>query len=111
MKTLFIILFIFWSGVSHAVDVNLAWDASPDPITGYTLFYGEQSVLVNPSTPVPVGKALAWTISGLTAGHTYYFAIKAYYYNNESGFSNELIWTAEGGKAPSKVTGLSLSIL
>ena len=30
----------------------------------------------------------------ITYGYTYYFALKAYYYNNESGFSDELIYTA-----------------
>lgn len=86
-------LIIFWTSISHADNVTLAWDASPDPITSYTIFYAEKSVLTNPSTPWPAGKLLQCTITGLIAGHTYYFAIKAYYYNNESGFSNELKYT------------------
>ena len=86
----------------HAANVTFAWDASPDPVTGYTVFYGEQSVLANPSTPKSVGNVLQCTIVGLLPGHTYYFAVKASYYNNESGFSNEVTYTVldDGEKCP-----------
>ena len=33
----------------------------------------------------------------LTPGQTYYFALKAYYYNNVSGFSNEISYTVPAG--------------
>ena len=79
--------------MANAISVTLAWDPSPDPITSYTIFYGVKSVLTNPSTPIGVGKALIYTINDLIPGQTYYFALKAYYYNNESGFSNELVYT------------------
>ena len=92
---LVLILFVaalLWAADCRADNVTLAWDASPDPVTGYTVFYGEESILTNPSTPKPVGNVLQCTITGLLPG-TYYFAIKASYYNNESSFSNEVTCT------------------
>jgi len=77
----------------HAESVTLGWDPSPDPVNGYTVFYGEESVLTNPSAAEPVGKALTCTIDGLVPGHNYYFAVKAYHDTNESGFSNEATYT------------------
>ena len=94
MKFLIIILFLIITEISvYAGSVTLAYDPSPDPITSYTIFYGTNSVLTNPSTPIPVGRALQFTITNLTIGQKYYFAVKAYYYNNESGFSNEISYT------------------
>jgi hypothetical protein len=40
-----------------------------------------------------VGNVLQCTIDGLLPGNIYYFAVKASYYNNESGFSNEVTYT------------------
>ena len=71
-----------------------AWDQSPDPVTGYRIFYGEQSVLTNPATEIDAGNVLQYTITTLTPGHTYYFALKAYNAYGQSGFSNEVTYTA-----------------
>jgi len=79
--------------VSKAASVILAWDQSPDPVTGYKIYYGEQSVLTNPSTEVEVGNVLTCIIPDLIPGHTYYFAMKAYNQYGMSGFSNEVTWT------------------
>jgi len=81
--------------VASAKSVTLAWDASPDPITSYKIFYGEQSVLTNPSTEIDVGKVLQFTIPNVDfqLGKTYYFALKACYYNNISMFSEEVVYT------------------
>jgi hypothetical protein len=92
LGVVFFVTAILCAADCHAANVTLAWDPSPDPVTGYTVFYGEESILTNPSTPKPVGNVLQCTITGLLPG-TYYFAIKASYYNNESGFSNEVICT------------------
>lgn len=89
------------AGAAQAAEVMLAWDASPDPVTGYTVFYGEQSVLINPATTKPVGNVLQSAITGLLPGRKYYFALKAVYYNNVSGFSNEVTYTVPAaGSAP-----------
>lgn len=107
MRKMIIAIILLWSVVAQAADVTLAWDASPDPVTGYIIFYGEKSVLTNPSTVKPVGSVLQSVIVGLVSGRTYYFAIKAYYYNNESGFSNELVYTIpSSGNIPAVPWGL-----
>jgi hypothetical protein len=89
---------------TRAANVTLAWEQSPDPVTGYKIFYGEQSVLTNPASDIGVGNVLIYTITNLTAGHTYYFALKAYYYNNESGFSSELTYTVPASGFPTTTT-------
>ena len=89
LGVVFFVTALLWAADCRADNVTLAWDASPDPVTGYTVFYGEESVLTHSSTPKPVGNVLQCTIADLLPGHTYYFALKASYYNNESGFSNE----------------------
>jgi hypothetical protein len=81
---------LFCAANCQAASITLAWDQSPDPVTRYTVFYGTESVRNHSSTPMPAGINLTLTIPIPTPG-TYYFAIKAYYYNNESDFSNELI--------------------
>ncbi len=74
----FFVTALFCAADSQAANVTLAWDQSPDPVTGYKIFYGEQSVLTNPSTEIDAGNVLQYTITTLTPGHTYYFAFKAY---------------------------------
>ena len=82
---------------------GLAWD-EPGPAVGYYVHYGRQpskvtgscaysesvyyslSSLANPSTPTA-------TITGLSTGTTYYFAVSAYDGTFESVCSNE-IWKA-----------------
>ncbi len=84
---------LFCAAESQAATVTLTWDQSPDPVTGYRLFYGEQSVLTNPSTEIDAGNVLQTTLTTLTSGTTYYFAFKAYNAYGQSGFSNEVTYT------------------
>jgi|GEM_PF-2122211 len=72
----------------RAEQVKLAWDPSPDTVTGYILFYGEQSDLTKSATAIDVGNVLQYTVINLAAGKTYYFAVKAYNADVQSGFSN-----------------------
>ena len=58
------------AAAGQAANVTLAWDPSPDPVTGYRIFYGEQSVLANPATEINVGNVLQYTITTLTPGTT-----------------------------------------
>jgi hypothetical protein len=75
---------------SHAVavQVTLAWDPNTDPITaGYKIHYGIESQSF--SVHIDVAKATSYTVTGLTAGQTYYFAASAYDASgHESGYSN-----------------------
>lgn len=81
----------FWSqavaGASQSV--TLAWNPSIDPgIAGYKIYYGTASH--NYSSVVTVGITNSVTITGLTAGTTYYFAATSYDQAGvESDLSNE----------------------
>ncbi len=79
--------------VENAKNVTLAWNQSPDAVEGYKLFYARQSVLTNQATEVDVGNVLEKTLTGLTPGATYYFAVKAYNSSGLSGFSDEVTYT------------------
>src|SRR5712691_6787593 len=81
---------------AQAAQVQLAWDAplqangTPIPnLAGYKLYYGSQSGQYQ--TTVPVGMTTTYTVTNLSAGQTYYFAVKAYdSTGTESTFSNEV---------------------
>src|SRR6266849_6837678 len=81
---------------AQAAQVQLAWDAptqangTPVPnLAGYKLYYGSQSGQYQ--TTVPVGMTTTYTVTNLSAGQTYYFAVKAYdSTGTESAFSNEV---------------------
>jgi hypothetical protein len=68
----------------------LAWDRSPDDsVTGYRVYYGTSPR--NYTNSIVAGNILNTTISGLTSGMTYYFAVTAYDASGaESDFSNEV---------------------
>jgi len=76
-----------------AGDVTMTWDPSASTdIAGYKLYWGESSKQYSES--VDVGKSTTHTITGLSSGQTYYFAVTAY--NSiglESDFSNEVVNT------------------
>lgn len=85
----------------QAVDVQLAWDPSPDPqVTGYMLYYGMASGQY--SVSVDTGPATGAALSGLEAAQTYYFAALAYDAAGEhSPFSNEVNYTVPDTTPPS----------
>jgi hypothetical protein len=71
----------------------LTWSASSSPgVTGYRVYYGTSSgnYLQLPGSGISVGSVTTYTLSGLTQGQTYFFAVTAVDSSaNESGFSNE----------------------
>src|SRR2546430_3971579 len=71
-----------------AAQITLAWDASTSMVDGYWLYYGTQSGTYTARSDM--GTATTFTVSGLTSGETYYFAVTAYDRtdNIESAFSN-----------------------
>ena len=63
-------------------------------LAGFRVYYGTSSESY--SSSVDVGNVASCYVTGLGTGDTYYFAITAYdLIGNESGYSNELIRTAE----------------
>ena len=79
-----------------AGQVILAWDANTEPdVTGYKVYSGTTSGTYG--APIDVGNVLTYTVSGLTDGQTYFFAVTAYdSFGNESGYSNEVTYTVPG---------------
>jgi hypothetical protein len=60
---------------------TLAWNANTETnLAGYRVQYG--TVSGSPTSTLDVGRATSWTITGLTAGRTYYLRVVAY---NTSG--------------------------
>ncbi len=91
LLTLISLLFINISNVNSA-QVTLAWnDNSSAEIDGYKVYYGttSQSYGVDPVGNVDK-QTTTYTVTGLDEGVTYYFAVTAYYINNESDFSDEV---------------------
>ncbi len=78
---------------SGATQATLAW-AKPATATpaGYKLYWG--TVSGNYTSNVKAGNVLRYTVQGLSAGTTYYFAATDYdATGNESARSNEVSWT------------------
>jgi Fibronectin type III domain len=82
---------VFIRGVCSnlTVSATLAWQPSIDPlVVGYKIYYGTASHAY--SNAIDVGKVTQATVSNLTEGVTYYFAVTAYtILDIESPFSNE----------------------
>src|SRR6202043_344362 len=83
--------------------VTLAWNTDTDPtVVGYNLDYGTSSG--NLTQTENVGNATTATVSGLTAGTTYYFAVTAY---NAAGLnsvdSNIVSYTPSAAPSPTPI--------
>ena len=78
---------------ARAASVTLAWNPSPSGgVRGYRVYIGTRSGFY--TSVMDVGNGTAVTVSSLTAGGVYYFAITAYDAGGlESAFSNELSYT------------------
>jgi Domain of unknown function (DUF5666)/Fibronectin type III domain len=61
---------------SSAASLTVAWDTITSTYVGYVVSYGTQSGVY--STSIDVGTQTSQTISGLTAGVTYYVVVQAY---------------------------------
>ncbi len=89
--------------------VTLAWDPSPSPtVVGYKVYQGVASL--NYTNVIDVGTSTKVTITGLTAGVTYYFAVTAYDTNQlESPLSGEITYTVPSATATLTTLKMSLS--
>ncbi|WP_426504151.1 carbohydrate-binding protein [Dactylosporangium sp. McL0621] len=72
--------------------IALAWNASTGTVTGYRVYEG--------STVRATVTATSTTVSGLTAGTTHTYTVKAYNAQGESGASNSATGTTTGGTTP-----------
>jgi len=88
------------SPAAVAGSASLAWDPNgEEDLAGYQLYYGQSSGSYQ--FTVDVGNQTTHTLSGLTDGQTYYFAVTAYDTSgNESNFSNEVSITLPGTGPP-----------
>src|SRR5262245_14388833 len=68
------ILFLAFAADAEARLITLAWDASPDQVSGYRVSYG--TTPGNYTTTVDVGNVLTWQTN--LPGAQYYFAVRAY---------------------------------
>jgi hypothetical protein len=103
--SVFFLLFLsislqFLPGGAHAAQVTLAWNANTDTdLQAYKVYSGTASRTYSCSTNV--GKSTNCTISDLTAGTTYYFAVTALdTAGNESGYSSEVSYTVPTSAPP-----------
>ncbi len=88
---------------AFAGEVKLAWDASTDAsVTGYKIYYGTATRQYG--APINAGLQTSYTVTGLAAG-TYYFAVTAYNASGqESGYSNEVVYTVTSNATTPTVT-------
>ena len=97
---LFIFAFasIFFPVSAYSADVTLAWDPNTEEdLAGYMLYYGTASREY--TQRIDVGNVTEFTISGIDEYTTYFFAATAYDVDgNESGYSEELIYTIAGSE-------------
>ncbi len=76
------------SARAEAASVTLGWDAATG-VSGYKIHRGTASGSY--TTSIDVGNRTSYTLSDLTSGSTYYFAVTAYDTSSEqSGYSNEV---------------------
>ncbi|MDC4206521.1 MAG: fibronectin type III domain-containing protein [Candidatus Manganitrophus sp.] len=84
------LLVLNWTTAAMAANASLSWDANTESdLAGYKVYFGTASRSYG--APVDVGNQTAYTITGLSEGQTYYFAVTAYNdADSESAFSAEV---------------------
>lgn len=97
MKTTFFFVLIFFVmfSLSFAADVTLMWDANDPAPEGYRLFVHETGQEFDYASPAWQGITSQATITDLAEGIEYHFVCRAFDGENESGNSNEVIYTPE----------------
>src|SRR5262245_61895468 len=78
---------------AFAGGATLAWDPETNPaVVGYALYYGPAAG--NYTSRIDVGNVTSYTVTNLTEGATYHFAVTAYDASHtESPFSNDVSGT------------------
>ena len=102
------VLFLFpLAETAHSATVTLAWDPNPEPtVAGYRLYLGTSPGYYTSS--VDVAAETRATVSSLIEGVTYYMAVTAYDTSgNQSGYSDEIVYTVPEGAVPEPSTSSS----
>lgn len=96
----FVIISIIASN-TFAGQVTLAWNPNAESdLAGYRIHHGTASGSY--SIHIDVHNVTSYTVTGLTAGQTYYFAATAYDTSgNESAYSNQVRYTVPTNPTPS----------
>jgi hypothetical protein len=90
LSPLLILASLWLAAPARAQSVTLEWDANTESdLAGYKVYFGTASRTYG--APITLGKVTTYTVTGLTPGTTYYFAVTAYNTAGlESGYSNEV---------------------
>ena len=93
MRGPLLILLLLFTARAFAAEITLAWDAVTSPLlTGYMVYSGPSAGVY--LSRIDVGNVTSYTVSGLTEGATYHFAVTAYDSSHvESGYSNDAAGT------------------
>jgi hypothetical protein len=104
LKRWILLPLLLLASTAFAASVNLGWDASPDPVNGYRLYRGTASHQYTVVTPISGRTTTAATVTGLTDGTLYFFALTAVYTVNnlsvEGGFSSEITYQPQVASTP-----------
>ena len=73
-----------------AAQVHLAWDASSGTVSGYRIYYGNNSGSYPKN--IKVGNVTDYVVSNLQMDSAYYFVVRSFNSYGESGDSNEVSW-------------------
>jgi chitinase len=108
-------LFFIFTCVTGAMaaSVTLAWDANDPVPDGYRLFRRVENQAYNYSQPVWSGSGTTCTLDGFSDGTTYYFVVRAYVAQDESGDSNEVAYktAATTNEAPLADAGANQTVV
>ena len=87
--------------------LTLTWDSSPSPeVVGYHLYYGAESG--NYTNGIVTSNVTTMTVSGLSLGVTYFFALTAFAADGqESDFSNEVSYRRDPLTAQMQIHSVS----
>lgn len=79
--------------LARADSVTLAWDANEPAAEGYRIFMRAEGTTYDYTAPAWQGTGTTCTIADLSPGATYAFVARAFQGGNESGDSNEVVYT------------------
>lgn len=103
MRKLLALLAVSFALLTNALaaSVTLEWNPNTEPnLAGYRLYWGTSSRVYTSSMTILVPKTTA-TVTGLSPGVTYYFAVTAFTTDGlESDYSDEVSYTVPGLPVP-----------
>jgi len=102
-----IILSFLGNGLADAEPL-LQWDANPDNITGYRIYYG--TTTGDHPDKIEVGNVTQYPLSSLplSDSKTYYLVVRAFNTAGESTDSNEVSWSAGDNTPPLPPQGVTV---